>query len=45
MFCHLEIHNAVMVKMMGLSPPFEGASVGMSVVGTLGFDDFSGLGV
>ena len=34
-----------MVKMMGLSPLYEGAPVGMSVTGTLGFDDFSGLGV
>ena len=31
--------------MMGLSPLYEGASVGMCVAGTLGFDDFSGLGI
>ena len=34
-----------MVKMMGLSPLYKGAPVEMSVEETLGFDDFSGLGV
>ena len=34
-----------MVKMMGVSPLYEEAPVGMSVGGTLGFDDLSGLGV
>ena len=34
-----------MVKMMGLSPFYEGAPVGVSVAGTLGFDDFSGLAI
>ena len=31
--------------MMGLSPFYEGAPVGVSVAGTLGFYDFSGLGI
>ena len=39
------IHTAVMVKMMGLSPLYEGAPVGISVAGTVGFYDFSGVGV
>ena len=30
--------------MMGLSPFYKGAPVGVSVAGTLGFDDLSGLG-
>ena len=34
-----------MVKMMGLSPVYEEAPVGVSVAGTLGFDDFSGLSI
>ena len=34
-----------MVMMMGLSPLYEGAPVGMPVAGTLGFDDLSRLGV
>ena len=34
-----------MVKMIGFSSLYNGAPVGMSVAGTLGLDDFSGLGV
>ena len=34
-----------MVKMMGLSPLYEGAPVGISVAGILDFDDLSGLGI
>ena len=34
-----------MVKMMGLSPFFEGAPIGLSVAGTLGVDDFFELGM
>ena len=45
MFCYLGIHNAVMVKMMGLLPLSEGAPVGLSVAGTLGVYDFSELGI
>ena len=41
--CYLEIHTAVMVKMMGLSPLSEGAPVGLFVAGRLGVDDFSEL--
>ena len=39
------ILTAVMVKILGLSPLYEGAPVGVSVAGTLRFDDFSGLGI
>ena len=34
-----------MVEMMGLPPLSEGAPVGLSVAGILGFVDLSGLGI